>query len=101
MSNNLKQKEYNLAYRRRKSAKGCLKKLNTIVQKSSKRDNERLFDSVNNLWWEIASKIKYYGDFLDNIPKRGEQWDTPFEKKRKAGEIYDVTPIARYICPTA
>ena len=36
---------------------------------------------------------------FDDIPKRGEVWETPFDKKVKEGIVKSIHPVAQYICP--
>ena len=95
MSSYSKKKAHIYAYRRRKAAARCVEKLNKIVRESSKKDVERLINSINNLWWGMEEKLGWF----DNIPKRGEHWEGPSDKRMRTGLIKDMNPIARYICP--
>jgi len=95
MSSYFKKKEHIYAYRRRKTAALCVEKLKEIVERSSKKDIERLMDPVNRLWWDMEEKLGWF----DNIPKGGERWEAPLDKKVRMGEIWFTNRIARYICP--
>jgi len=95
VSSYLKKKKHIYAYRRRETAARCVEKLNKIVQESSKKDVERLMDSINHLWWDMEEKLGWF----DNIPKGGERLEPPLDKKVRMGEIWFTERIARYICP--
>jgi hypothetical protein len=95
MTSYLKKKPHIYAYRRRKTSTLCVQKLNKIVQESSNKDVQRLMKSINNLLWAMEEKLGWF----DNIPKGGERWETPLEKKVRMGEMNFVNIIASYICP--
>ena len=57
MTTNSKKKQNDRAYRRRQSANKQLEKLLKIVQKMNNKDVNKLLDPVNNLWWNMTSKL--------------------------------------------
>jgi len=95
MSTYHEKKKHIYAYRRRKKAQKYINELDRIIEDFSVKDAKKFLNPLNELFWKIYEKLGW----LDNIPKRGERWETPLDKKMKMGLIKDVNPIARYICP--
>ena len=95
--NNRKQKEYNLAYRRRRSASRLIDKLGAIIEQSNIKDARKLCDRINNeLFMPAAMKTDFWGDppGLDESIEDAEEREV-----RLRNEILGKT-VGRYICPT-
>lgn len=100
-SSNAKKKKYYTpmkkkhmdAYRRRNSASNYVKKLENIIEVSSKKDVKRLLSKLDYLMAGIYEKLGYF-DSLKGVEKRRD----PLQRALKKGSRL-ADPVAYYICP--
>ena len=95
---NLKQDEYNAAYRRRGKAKGYIKKLSQLIKESNHKDTGLLLDKIGELREEAANKFGIYDDLIcdANGTEAGDDID---EEKRILNRKFGGFAVGRYRCP--
>jgi hypothetical protein len=102
---NLKQKEYNAAYRRREAAYGCIRKLKKLIEESSNKDAEILFWKINEVLWKASNKSKIFGEEHISSDKKGNEDDKVFERNEDDEQIeamdrkFGCFAVEHYFCP--
>lgn len=102
MSSNLRQKEYNAAYRRRGKTARHIEKLSKLIQESNDKDVGFLLEDINNLWWKAANKIRHLGDIHGLINEKGEveeEGDNVDEEIESMNRKFGCFAVGRYYCP--